>query len=680
MSIESEELKEAIRRLSWSKVKVQIESYPCDESTHWHLKDCIRKCDSMVDRRPKGNGKARDKFLESLKAYYIEKGREDFATDIEELHTLFKRIDIGYRAIFAHLDGLPSSSLKPAEKIFYCLAELDVAAQSIASDIKNSINPAFMSMEQTRAISGTEGQPYDPNGVLHGLTFAATDIVLRESYAANWFDECQFVVLPELKKAVDFASDSYQAEIFNAHWWRRWKGIDERVRYLNAELTFIDEGPWPEHIAKEPCAKDIKQLLSFKPNKAVEQLDVVANERLSVWFEQNLHGLIRKTNVLDLLENSEKPVALPPSGAISLAEAHATVALGHLTKLDIAVASDNKLTIAERLRGYAALQMLATNLYAEHKTHFPSIPREQIVSHLVEQGLSDDTASYFLDSATFRKSSRDLYDQPLIKTQDDKYYVFGLSLYACDLTKVVLSSLANENIAFPEKGSLFEDSIIQLLIDQGFNARNVKVRKGDRNEEFDYDVVFTWGDYVFFIECKNRNIPHGNPIAHHYYLQDLQGHLGQIQRLKKGLSDYPCIISKEFPEAVGKTPIFCLLGALPYSIGKQMVAEDDAVYIVDESIFGRFFESSSLNILAGKADGKGVTIAVPIVQLWNGAKPTPEEFIKYLTLPPQIKTTMLSYRLDGRGYSLGSGVFVEEWYFNRLNITTKERIELMRKG
>ncbi|WP_199885027.1 hypothetical protein [Pseudomonas bohemica] len=197
---------------------------------------------------------------------------------------------------------------------------------------------------------------------------------------------------------------------------------------------------------------------------------------------------------------------------------------------------------------------------------------------------------------------------------------------------------------FEDKGDAFEQSTIDLLREQGLNARKLKVRRGQNNEhEFDYDVAFTWDEYVFFIECKNRSIPSGNPILINNFNEDMQAHLNQVQRLRQGLVEYPDILTRDFPEAVGKTPVFCILNSLPYAMGQY---ED--IYVIDDSILSRFFSGPTFGVTQGHLDGEGPQVREDLKRLWAGSSPGVADFIKYITDPPQIKIAIKYYEVIGQ--------------------------------
>lgn len=82
---------------------------------------------------------------------------------------------------------------------------------------------------------------------------------------------------------------------------------------------------------------------------------------------------------------------------------------------------------------------------------------------------------------------------------------------------MVLSRMSRQEGDIDDKGSSFEERITKLLAAQGFDAKNIQVQRGADRATYDYDVVFSWDEYVFLFECKNRSLPGGSPIAMYYF-------------------------------------------------------------------------------------------------------------------------------------------------------------------
>lgn len=58
-------------------------------------------------------------------------------------------------------------------------------------------------------------------------------------------------------------------------------------------------------------------------------------------------------------------------------------------------------------------------------------------------------------------------------------------------------------------------------------------------------------------------------------------------------------------------------------------------------------------------DNEGLRTHKEIARLWQGDKPTPEEFVKYLSDPPQLKVAAARYRMEANGERLSSSVITK---------------------
>lgn len=681
MADKFEGIRDSLRKLDWKKCKQQLDNLPADTESCLSILQLVWHSDSFVRRRPGDNGIKRDRFLEQMSDYYSAVGVSEAADAILEMRTELLIIDQGYIEIHSVVPTLATAALTPEQRVSAAFVALDKSVRLMLDDLDRNNRSSNVVMGHGRNLTGKNQEKYDPNAVANGLTTAAGDIVMLEAYRQGWFDEDNRIVLPDLVEVATESVDAIVANLRNANLWRLWKNLDERVRFLNGTLTLAPDGisSWKAKVLEEggpQIPDDVCVAFDFVPEKRAETLDILANERLDEILTQNFQKLIRETNALSKVGPAGEFVALPPKKYISVYEMHASLMYAHLTKLDTFKLVSGELTVTELLRGYAVLKCYVDVLEKEQHTYFPRVSFDRIHAELMRCGLSSLAADAFISRATFCRSSRDLYDQPLVKTRDGCYILFGSSLVGADLTKILMSNLANYGTTFEDKGKLFEAATISMLRRYGFIARNLKVWRGSKGEhEFDYDVAFTWGNYVFFLECKNRGLPLGNPIATYRFNHELDAHLAQVERLKQGLIDYPDILTKDFPEAVGKEPIFCLVNAMPFAYGYL-----DGVYVVDDSILSRFFSSSSIKVTKGQLDGKGPQARTALHRLWKGRKPTPDEFIAYLKLPPQLELARHNYELAPKIECLSAKACAKVTDYRRKDLSSNQVSKFLKSG
>lgn len=156
--------------------------------------------------------------------------------------------------------------------------------------------------------------------------------------------------------------------------------------------------------------------------------------------------------------------------------------------------------------------------------------------------------------------------------------------------------------------------------------------KGD-GEEYEYDAVVPWGDYLFVFECKNRSLPFNSPVQMHYFDLETAENIGQLKRLTKGLEDYADKAAMHLPSgALTKTIVPVLLNCFPYAApGKR-----DGDYLYDYSALGRFLASG---VIMGRATSRGKTLGEmeSSTRLWAGDTPTPVDLIAQLEMPASTR-------------------------------------------
>lgn len=166
-----------------------------------------------------------------------------------------------------------------------------------------------------------------------------------------------------------------------------------------------------------------------------------------------------------------------------------------------------------------------------------------------------------------------------------------------------------------------------------------------------------------------------NPIATYHFNNSISGHIAQVKRLQQGLIDYPDILEKDFPEAVGKKAIFCLVNAMPFATG-----EIHGIYMVDDSILSRFFSSPTFGVTAGQLDGKGPQKRTDLMRIWTGSKPTPQDFISYLARPPQLVLAKENYELAPSICPLSLSACVKISDYRRKDLNSHEISKLFKSG
>ncbi len=203
-----------------------------------------------------------------------------------------------------------------------------------------------------------------------------------------------------------------------------------------------------------------------------------------------------------------------------------------------------------------------------------------------------------------------------------------------DPARVTLSALGNESEQLSRKGKAFERQMLAFFENRKLVAKTFKFNKDE--QEYEYDVIVEWGDYLFVFECKNRSLSGYHPVAAYYFALEVDTAVKQVKRLVRGLLDSPeLVLERTGIDISNKRIVPCVLNSLPYA----RCGENDGVFVADASATKRFFEERYLNLnRPHHLKGKNAVILhrMAINDFWNAESPTPEGLVRYLTNPFQI--------------------------------------------
>ena len=240
------------------------------------------------------------------------------------------------------------------------------------------------------------------------------------------------------------------------------------------------------------------------------------------------------------------------------------------------------------------------------------------------------------------------------------FQVFAPAFASISVAMVVLSTLSNLGVQFQKKGKGFE-----VVVRETFKRANLPVYafKAKRDgEEYEYDAVVPWDDYLFVFECKNRSLPNGNPIQEHYFDLENIDNIKQLNRLMAALVKHPDILGDNLPTNVAeKTFVPILLNCLPYALPGSV----EGVHFYDYSALSRFFMNGQISGRTMKL-GQGTNEIMKGPRIWFGDNPTAEDFISQLNEPIQFKVVSDALVVNGDGFPLAPDCWVFSEDFQRM--------------
>lgn len=649
-------VKEALKRLDWPVFKSHLDAVAIDQDDAEAIVALLRRSnDFLLKRQEPKRAEKRTRFVGSLSSYFTESVGPEATNLLSEVMATIGQIEGGYAEIIRTLDATVAAKLLPEIQVSAALKRASISYHELQQDILADMRRRNEMAVQSFRIARPDGTTYSPDGILAGINTAAGMTLLLLGHRRKWFDVEKCLVIPVLTEATD--DEVYKAGLTEvlAVSWRHWERMEQRCRYFEGELNIsrgIKIPDWaPEHT---------EAVVEYGHICEPELYDHLANHRLNDRMVQTFQEMSLKTNMDAKASGIAMPLALPPAAFVSAQEGHAGVSLSEM--LGYSIIEDKEtpggLRLVEWLRGYAVLQQLAEENYAASGAGGLcfTISRADLVATLDRLGLKGGTAERFIDLASFNMSSRDLFDQPLIRTQDGKLMLFGPGVLTADPGRVTLSAIGNRGEQLSRKGKSFEAEVLKFFRGQGFDAKTLKFM--EKGEEYEYDVLVEWDDYVFIFECKNRTLSGHNPVSAFYFALEMDSARRQVLRLADGLTKHPDIVLKRSGIALaGKTIVPCVLNSLPYST----TLDDDGVYMSDASSMKRFFQERYFHVVRPhRLVKKNTTVLhrAAMKSLWSSDKPKVGDFLAYLADPLALQIARAHTQNARHGFSLGERTIV----------------------
>lgn len=280
----------------------------------------------------------------------------------------------------------------------------------------------------------------------------------------------------------------------------------------------------------------------------------------------------------------------------------------------------------EWIRGYASLHLIIGSKAKE--TPLATYELAELEEHFLNFGIPEAQIPTLIGHLTFDRNSRDLYDSPLIRYQGDKFVILTEAFKASNLPNVILSRLSSLETQFDQKGKGFEKKVVKFLKEGGYNCEATDFSYN--GAPYEYDALLLLDDTLFLIECKNRTLSGNHAVSARRYANFVGETIEQIKRLEFGLNARPEIVESLFDRKLAElTIVLVILNSLTYSSPAL-----NGVYNTDYSAFSKFFNDKTITASAYQG-GKRIERKV-LQHLWKGDRPTAEEFVQYLSQPPQL--------------------------------------------
>lgn len=440
--------------------------------------------------------------------------------------------------------------------------------------------------------------------------------LIISSYENNWFNKkslesivpFELLTIEENEAEIIEKAEISQHLFFNSGLWDITEDLDFRLRFFKNEIV-IDE----------------KKIIHTS----------------QIWEDLGNYALIAKTRLERLIvqQTFEASMALYKIDLLNEDDLnYLSIAALFENLYYIDITKDNKLyknlTINEWVKSLQALREIS-------KTEgFRLINYDIFFKVLAKYGIPKSKNRIVLENFTFRSTSKDLYNTPILRFSNNQILVFPLTMFAPNIFTIISSIFADNKLAIEDKGYDFEDYVFSFLKEQESKIENFKVTQPtfkNNDGEFQYDAIIEWENHIFIIECKNRSIPDTTPMSLKDFKEKSEKYINQLLRLKRGLLSYP----KEHNINIkDKIIVPILLNSLPFSLDYTV----SDIYFLDFSSFSKFFKSKNLYM---KSAFKGEVKNEKIIHSnWSFDKPCIEDFIRFIENPfhvSQLKSNIKEF-------------------------------------
>ncbi len=619
-----------------------LESIGWDEERPAELVSIIRRSKPLMFERPNPGGEAlRDQFLQAVHARLAERSPEA-VPDLEAAQVLLQRAEEGYRRILAYRGTLAIAHW-PGERVaggLIALAEHRLA--DIDERVKEAVKRDGFTVPGRINIGDPGGPPVDPDSALFMVVDTLGGTLMMEAYARGWFDQAGAMNLPALGLVADPDLDDAANDAQLGGWWGRWRYMEETARYLDGS---IDLGA-PDI----PGFEAPEEIDRFLYGRCVQdEYDFIANERYRDRSGIVTYDLLSAAAETLPFRGVEQAVPLPPDGLISEKE----LTQGHMLsqRLGFDITTDQGrfggLRLLQWVRGYVALSVWIESRGADRA--ILSVTTAELMALLDRMAFTAAEAETFLAALSFGKRSRDLYDAPLIRTGEN-WVIIGPAARHADAAKTVPSLLASLKVPLELKGQAYNDRVLKLLRENGLDAQTTTWNFG-KEQEYDYDVLVPWGEFLFLFECKNYRLSNGEPKEVFHFRQDLAAAIVQVQRLHEGLDQHPEILVDIWgPDVLSKTIVPCVLFNEPYARDGDI----DGIYVYDYSALSRFFDSPFYHYSRDYRlpDGSKRRVQADILRVWAGDEPAAADLLAQLRDPYQLRVLSAQVACMSVGFGL----------------------------
>lgn len=638
-----------------------------DDDRLEELAELVRNDGSLIFQRADTKGQAtRDAFLDALRTAIATNAPELSQSTLDGAIATIRIAERGHQLILGALARAKISTRSQPVRLGAAVARSEARLAELRGMIQDALaKGANLVVPGGVPLADPTGRPISADALMTSIVEGLGGTLKMEGHAERLFGKSGVLELPALPAISENDVELSAASEALGMAWLRWERFHQKARTLDQDVDELTGVSRPAG-----CPDTITTV--FARGEVLNLPDWIANERALDRENISHSDLLASTSVAARAAGIDGPVPLPPAAWISSEEVSHCLALSEAIGYEVAKDYERPggLRLVQWIRGYSALVAWAQK-QAETGQRILHTTERALADLLGRLALTEAEATTFLNAVSFGRSSRDLFDAPIVRTKQG-WLVIGAAVSSPRLARIIPSLLSSKDIQLKRKGSAFEQRVLEFLKGQGLDARQVKVFRD--GAEYQFDALVPWGDKLLLLECKNHGLSGNDPVRARHFLQGLAEDIEQVQRLANGLVQWPKIVTNEFgPGAANLEIVPILLQNETFNLpGPQ-----EGVYIYDWSALTRFFEAGWFRVAHDHKIKDTVTFRnrVAIKRIWQGDKPTAEDLLAELAEPHQIVVLAAHARTDQTGFQIDEQTYVIDWVTTRLPMTIDTMVE-----
>lgn len=139
-----------------------------------------------------------------------------------------------------------------------------------------------------------------------------------------------------------------------------------------------------------------------------------------------------------------------------------------------------------------------------------------------------EKAKIILNKFIFTKTSKDLYDSPIIE-QEKGYIILPQILLGSDFSRALFSIISNSNKGNIEQKGLNLENTVQKMIEKVFSKFEHNKKGKFNGQDYELDFVYKYNDELIFLEIKTQKQPE-NHYDFYRCVNDLNEYINKFNR------------------------------------------------------------------------------------------------------------------------------------------------------